>query len=419
MEHRAYFDIPNDRRKHISGSSRKILKSLIYELQNAQEISISMFLYNNPILQVELEKLAKKGCFITIYSLPLEGYDRRAISEIYYKNFHESICHSSKYQYASKVYERVLNTENMNLKIFPHTYIWTEQRTSRGKNLFSLHSKCLLAKFPGNVTKSITASSNFAFGDPRHSENMLIVENCGNTTKMFETYFELLHANSLPWADYQQKITEDRLFDIKYVVKPMNLEALDSPCYFTGPFIKYNGVGSNRFVLQKIITLLNQAEDRIYICSQHFNNISPYDGYHLSIVDQVRGISQINHDIEIKILKQTRPVDQAQGWRTEETENHLMGFKNVQQKYWKNIIHDKFIIVDDKVMVSTANYTSTTFAWAEDYPMRYRVQQKPREVVTTNNTFSEVNSFHFLNDPSVTSLYEDHFRELWDRSEYI
>lgn len=77
MSIQCFFDIPNSSLKNVRGSSKYLLNVLLNELQDAYEIHISFFLYNNPFLHKHLEELSRKGCKINIYSIPLSGYDTK------------------------------------------------------------------------------------------------------------------------------------------------------------------------------------------------------------------------------------------------------------------------------------------------------------------------------------------------------
>ncbi len=413
MISRAYFDIPAQDKKHFKGSSPFLTDKLIGELDGARSILISFFLFNNPSIQRNLERLSQNGCQIKIFSLPLQGYDKKKRT-IYKKNYQECFL-SSKFEYASKIYQRIEENKNIELKLFPHTYVWYTQKFSRGKEAYSLHNKSILAEFPNGSFKCISSSCNFALGDPPHSENFLVVENCPLTQKMFKTYFKLLNQYSFTHSEYNEFAV--KYDDFQYIVTPVDLKDEFKKCYYTAPFIKYDGIGSNHYVQKRIIDFLHHAKNKIYICSQHFSNIHSFDHKSLSIVEEIEKIKLQLPNLEVKILKQTRAKDQVQGKRTQETEDFLGKLMGVEQKYWQPIIHDKFMIVDEMVLVSTGNFTSTQFAWSEGHKMKYEVDgEKTYEV---RNTFSEINSFHFLDDKTIVRSYEKHFKNLWTQAEMI
>ena len=418
VRYRAYFDIPtNCCKKHFKGSSPKLTDKLVEEIKGAKKVSISFFLFNNSSLIHEFESNMNKGGQVTIYSLPLQGYDRE-VKKIYNHNYTESFDFS-KYSYAQYIYQRIeKNSKDIQLKFFPHTYVWFKQKFSRGNEAYSLHNKSVLAEFEDGTVKCISSSSNFALGDPPHSENMIVVEECKNTEAMFRKYFELLDRNSFTAADYRG--FSGRQYDFEYVVKPVDIKDTYLNCYFTAPFIKYNGIGSNHFVQARIIEFISKAKKKIFICAQHVSDIESFDKKALSIVYALVDIIKLIPDIEIKILKQTRASNQAQGARTQKTEAFFNQFSNVEQKFWSPVIHDKFIVVDDKVLVTTANFTPTQYAWSEGHPMKYEKEtENGRETRVINNTFSEINSFHFIEDPVIAAAYENHFKVLWGKASFI
>ncbi|PJK16184.1 hypothetical protein CQS04_09735 [Chryseomicrobium excrementi] len=403
-----YFDIPtNIDRKNVRGSSVHLLNTLLNELIHAKEIHISFFLFNNPYLQKFLEELSKKGCKIKIYSIPLSGYDQKK-STLYVNK--KSSVYESKLDYGQKIYKRILRFPAIELKIFPHTYVWHKQKTSRGRNSYSLHNKSILAVFP-EETKCISTSCNFALGDPAHSENMLVISNDNSTIQMFRDYFSLLDSWSINYKNY----VDDN--NHTYVVTPSILDPDKySNCYFTAPFIKYKEIGSNHYVQNKIIDYILNAKKRIYICGQHVSDINSFDKNSKSIVDSIINKAS-TPSIDIKILKQTLSSHQKQGTRNVEAEKAMKKFSSISQRFNHPLIHDKFIVVDNILIVTTANFTSTQFAWAEKYSMKYLLDSGEEEVII--NTFSEINSFHFIEDQNSVNLYLNHFNKLWDKANAI
>ncbi|MBB6445796.1 phospholipase D-like domain-containing protein [Bacillus benzoevorans] len=417
--YRTYNDVPKQLwKRHVRGSSLVLLEKLMDELTGAKRIFISFFLYNNPFLHKFLEDMSEQGCEIYIYSIPLDGYDA-AVKQLYKRDYsEENSVNFSKFDYAQRTYNRISNNnQNISLKIFPHTYIWYKVKFNRGKNLFSLHNKSIMAEFENSV-KCISSSCNFAFGDPPHSDSFIVIE--GKNTdaeKMFKKYFSILDKLSYSINEYID--FRKTYYDFDYIVNPVNLEDTYSLDYFTAPFIKYNGIGSNHYVQEQIIKFIKSAQNQIYICAQHINDIESFDENAASIV---QCLIDMDKNVVIKVLKQTRPENQKQGDRTVSTEEALKKCSNVSQKYWTPTIHDKFIIVDDKKMLfTTANFTPTAFAWEENHLMSYEVVRKDgrKETVKRRNTFSEVNSFHFIEDKNLVEKYIKHFENLWNKSAFI
>jgi hypothetical protein len=144
LAYRAYFEIPeSSNRKDMRGSSPKLLYNLLDELEDCVEINLSFFLYNNPYLHEKLEHLSENGASIKIYSIPLNGYTKQKVT--IYNTLKQREFISSKYEYAEKIYNRIKSrvSPNIELKLFPHTYVWTKQLFSRGKEAYSLHNKSI------------------------------------------------------------------------------------------------------------------------------------------------------------------------------------------------------------------------------------------------------------------------------------
>ncbi|SDD78621.1 PLD-like domain-containing protein [Bhargavaea beijingensis] len=404
----AHFYLPHSESfvKNPKGSAPPFVDLLIKELNDAKEIYISLFLFNNISLYRALKRLAELGTLINIYTIPLNGYDDKKVRAF---DGSKSID-VSKRQYAEWIVKDII-TENININYYlvPHTNLWSKQKASRGNNSYALHNKSILVRYHNDTYKCISTSSNLAVGDPEKSENLLIIDR-NSDIAMFKKYFELLGENSIKLDNYQKFRSKHE--DSHLITTPINLRDDYESCYFTAPFIKYNNQGSNHFVQNKIIKFIASSKRRLFICSQHFSDINSYDRNSKSTVKAIMDIARKNPRLEVKIIKQTRESHQAQGGRSTEAEEALIGFPNVEMKFWYPVLHDKFIIVDDEILITTANFTPTQFAWAEKHRMRYH----DKEII---NTFSDINSFHFVNDKDLTDSYISHFNSLWDRGERI
>ncbi|MDZ5781884.1 hypothetical protein [Marinococcus luteus] len=410
MDTLAYFEIPlgDLNTKSAYGGSPELLEKLYQHLEGAKEIHISFFLYNNPHLHIFLENLvSEKKCKVVIYTIPLEGYDSRPV-KITHNNGRERKL--SKREYANKIASRISSFEGMELRFMPHTNVWNKQYFSRGRASYGLHNKSIMVIKTEGIIECLSTSSNLALGDPRHSENVFVSKRL-QEVKMFEQYFELLRQHSLTATEYDRFREEHE--DFHYVTDPINLKDEYGDCYFSAPFIKYEDQGSNHYIQNKIINLIENVNKRLYICSQHFSDLNSFDKNAQSIVNAIGTKASQSSNIDIKILKQTRAKNQKQGKRTAETENFLRQFSNVQQKYWDPVIHDKFIIADNNLLITTANFTSTQFAWASPRLMEYEFNN---EIHKVNNTFSDINSFHFLYEDRLAEKYNEHFQSLWERS---
>ncbi|TFE25598.1 phospholipase D-like domain-containing protein [Cohnella luojiensis] len=407
--YKAFFEIPVDFRKRGKhGSSPKLLRNLMNELEGAQEIWISMFLYNNPYLHEFLKKKAAAGTKVVVISIPLSGYSDQPYEVDGYR------AKRSKREFAQQIYE---DPGAIDLRIFPHTYVWKRKQVKRGSDVYSLHVKCMLAKFTEGFSKCVLTSSNMACGDPSHSENMLVTAGDPDTTARFTAFFESLYANTLDIPSYQRFLEDNNNLDAHYsIAHQVDWPNLDhNQTWFTGPWIRCDSIGSNQYARKRILDLISNAQNRIYLCAQHFNDFRPFGS-----IDGARSIVDIlleaagQKNIDIRLLTQTTSAHQEEKGRTIRSEEALIGNSKIEQRYLSPIIHDKFIIADDAMMVMTANMTSTQYAWDDDREMQYEVDGVEFSVL--HQCFSEVNAFQVVKDAAITRQYEQHFSQLWERA---
>lgn len=414
----AFFFIPESvtLEKHPKGSAPTIVDDLCTLITDSKEIWISMFLFNLPFFQKILEDLAtKNNAKIKIYTIPLEGYDNKSISLTYKEKGMIKKKITNKREYAQVVHERVRNHKNMELFYLYHTNLWSSQVTSRGRDSYSLHNKSIMFKRIDDSYMCASMSANLAIGDPLHSENLFVTSD-SETVRVFKEYFSQLENHSIAASQYNEQNlqTDFKIIDACHIIRVTN----ETNCLFTAPFLKYqylnqDPVGSNNFVYQKIRSKIESAQFRILICAQHFNDYEPYDSRNEGLGEAVLKMAKDNDELKVEILKQTLATHQKQGERAKKFENKCNSYPNIDLKYWHPIIHDKFIIVDNEVIVMTANITPTQFAWSEGH--RMRVQNENGSNMYRNN-FSDINSFHFTEDYDVLKKYEHHFENLSAKS---
>ncbi|WP_421617878.1 phospholipase D-like domain-containing protein [Brevibacillus sp. TJ4] len=405
--YRAYFEVPSDTRvKHEKGSSPYLLKKLMVELQGAESIQASFFLYNNRFLHDFLQKQVLKGTQVTVYTIPLDGYSEVEVSVSGYRE------KKSKRQFAEKIFQSITQSDGpvVDLRLFPHTYVWSETQYNRGTYTYSLHAKCVLATFKDGKHKCILTSSNLACADQSHSENMLVIEGDQESIHSYMQFFRHLRENSLSLDDYKD-FKDAAQHDAYYKLQKKTNTQITGNAMFTAPWFFYNSEGSPKVARTCISKFIKRAQSRIYICTQHVNDYNPFGTEdHKGIVELLIEIAK-NQEIEIKVLKQTTSEQQKQGNRAAKAANILRGLPNVEQKFWHPVIHDKFIIVDNSVVVMTANVTPTQFAWDEDRDMVYVIDNE--SVTIPHSCFAEVNAFQFITDDEITAQYEQHFLQLW------
>ena len=411
MDVRAYCRIPKYLKKSVrakEGSCPELLYDLFSELEGASEIHIAAYLFNNPTYFNFLSGLAKKGCKVFITSLPIRGYSDK---ELKVEGYEKKVSGRSL---AEEVYNAINETENMELFIFPHQYSWYGALYAGGGASYSFHVKSIFAKFPENKNKCILSSGNFMVSDPPHSENMIVIENNPEYESVYSMFFNELEKLAIPFKDFQNNYSEYKdEFLYQFSDKIVDLPSKGfKNCFFTAPFYCYDGKGSNHFAGDRIIELISNAKKRVWICAQHFHDLVSFDTERETIIGAIYKKYLDCPDLEFRFLKQVPHSSLADKRRAAIAET-LFQFEIKAEQRYNNLIHDKFIIVDDTLIVSTANYTSTQFA----YGKRRMEYKEGKDKFRKDDIFSEVNGFIILNNcpKKVMRTYEQHFNALWNQ----
>jgi len=417
MTIKAYCRIPaieNKSYKPKEGGCPELLYDLLGELDGAKEIHIAAYLFNNPTYFAFLHKLSSNGCKVYITTLPTAGYSDRKLKVAGYNN------KISGRDMAHTIFRDIDNAPNMCLSFFPHQYIWYGALYADGGATYSFHVKAIYAKFNNQVSKCILSSGNFMFTDPYHSDSMLVFENEPVYEKYFVKLFSDLKNHSIRSNAYYTtyKSYEDE-FMLAFYGKETNVEInSQEQCFFTAPFYHINGIGSNHYAANTIIDLINTANKRVWVCAQHFHDVLSFDPERTTtIVKALYSKLSQNRSIDIKILKQVKHASLADKRRAAITETLFQYIAPAQQKY-NLLAHDKFILVDNSLIFSTANYTPTQFAFGLR-TMKYKNPAGYKFVKKDN--FSEVNGFAVVQEcpQDVLNTFENHFSLLWDNGAFI
>lgn len=415
MSIRAYCRIPEDINRSLKakeGSCPALLYDLFSELEGATEIHIAAYLFNNPTYYNFLSQLAQRGCKIRVTSLPVSGYsDKPGKVEGYaYK--------ISAQQAAQEVYDKIINTSNMELEIFPHLYVWYGALYAGGGASYSFHVKAIYAKFPKTENKCILSSGNFMLTDAFHSDNILMLEGMPKYEKAFTRFFEDLVKYSIPYNDFCSKFKSYRdEFLYSFAGNEIDLNKGEyQHCFFTAPFYLYNGEGSNHYAGDRIIELIRNAEQRVWVCAQHFHDLISYDTERETIIKALYDRYISHPQVEFRFLKQVPHSSLADKRRAGIAETLFQFVMKARQRFNK-LAHDKFMIIDDTLLVSTANYTTTQFAFGK----RKMEFKEEGHKFSKEDNFSEVNGFAILPSCPIDILrqYENHFNLLWDGGQDI
>jgi len=415
MPMKAYCCIPGktkSRKKAKEGSCPSLLYDLFKELEGANEIHIAAYLFNNPVYFDFLSSLAEKGCKVNITSIPILGYNDKPLEV---ESFKEKI---SGRQMAQLIYNKIQESGNMNLEIFPHKYVWYGALYAGGGASYSFHVKAIYAKFQGKMNKCILSSGNFMFTDPFHSDNVIVFEGILAYERAYAKFFEDLEKFSIPYKNYHNKYRNYKdEFQYSLLGREIRLKKnVFKNCFFTAPFYIYGETGSNHYAGNRIIELINQAKKRVWVCAQHFHDLISFDTERETLIKALYDKFLANQNIKFRFLKQVPHSSLADKRRAGIAETLFKFVMKAEQRF-NRLAHDKFIIIDNTLIVSTANYTSTQFAFGK---RKMDFIDKDTKIRKEDN-FSEVNAFAII--PScpkkVLSLYEDHFKALWESGQNI
>lgn len=405
----------------------KMIKFFDKHVDEIEEITVSCYLFNNLILANELRKLANNGARVNVVSIPLEGYDlKETNNNRFHSYFNNSTCipvknSSSKADFAQRIYQHCQVSNGVNLHIFDHVYLRSERvkEFSRGRVPFSLHIKSLLIKMRDGISYSVLTSSNLALRDLMKEELCLIVKNSQADYAYSQYFYQQLIENSKHISDMNLSTETDYSHYIEPRT-PVNQQALNSVSssanddrnvFFTAPFLP----NSNQQIEAKIRQKIATAKRRVIICAQHINTFD---------AELKQAMSASDGNLNIQILSQTYVDetlrDESNGGRFPKYTVQVSG-RSVPtrvpsnkksfldfvgqlkgklrcQYYYNPDIHLKFIVVDDDVVISTGNFTSTQFIY------------EPIDIKRFNNfegsykgTFSEVNGYYFADDAADTA----------------
>lgn len=402
---RSFCRVPkNTKSLSAKGACPELLDDLLKELDGAKEVHIAAYLFNNMEYCDKLIDLAKKGCKVSITSIPIWGYSttKKKVSDI---------GKVSAQELAEEVYNKLSQEPNIRLYIFNHMYVWYKPTYSTNSVPYSFHIKAVTIELE-DVNKCIISSGNFKVTDPPHSDNLLVIENEAQIFDIFKQFMSVIENKAEPYNTYKQShrsIDDD--FSHVFKENPVNLGNKET--IFTAPFVKVNGVGSNHYAGNRICDMIEKADKQVLICAQHFHDVLPYDdSVQSTILGALTRLRNNRPGVDIKVLKQVASSGLADKRRAAITETYCEYKIKVEQKINK-LTHDKFIIVDDAVIVTSANFTPTQFVFAE------RNMSLRNGVIRKYDVFSEVNGFVIVRDQDVYKNYKDHFDKLWSNGEKI
>jgi len=425
------------------GSNPEIYRAIEKELQarvnDIEEIHLALYLFNNGHLFRALKNIAGKAR-VVVTSLPLAGYDKRKVAS------------------AEQIYTEILKLNNINfdLMIYPYMYVWYGAEYAEGGASYGFHVKVGYVLYKDDSCKLILTSCNLSPGDPYHSETAAVIDDSACSTPYgaaFKKFFDQVEQLAIPWRPYfnsTHNLPEhlQQAFDFAFIGKHGLVNWMGSSAekaFFTGPFIKINGTGSTWYARRRIVDLIMSAEKRLLIAAQHIHDIAPFNDFSgETVIGAIIEKKRNKPSLEVKVLKQTPSRGLADKRRAAFAECHL-NYAGVEQRANK-LVHDKFIVADNVVLITTSNFTASQFGWGErnmeftvagDYqvvnnviskalslfkqpqnlvsikPVESRKTGAKRVKIVKNDIFAEVNGFIVIEDEGLANDLANYFYRLW------
>jgi len=441
---------PMSREGYKVGSNQAIYNAIRDEIEEKMnriaEVHLALYLFNNENLFNLLQEISSYAP-VTVISTPLSAYDSRKIglAKVIYGKVAEK-CKSTT------------SKDSFRLLIYPHMYVWYKAGYAELGASYSLHIKAGYIAYKDGSNKLLLTSCNMAPGDPPHSETAIIIDDStgkSHYSEGFKKFFQEMEKSAVPWCSYNEythNLQEDlkAVFAFSFIGKHTLTdwnEDFVNYAFFTGPFISIRGRGSTHYAREKIIELIRSAKRRVLVCAQHVHDIAPFNGYDgLTLISALALKKSKDQEIDIRVLKQVSSRGLEDKRRASFVECHL-DYAGVEQRA-NRLVHDKFIVADDTVAITTSNFTATQFAWGER-DMKLSLKISPDEVkkvvesalslyghpkhlvrvepvrskklgskstsrVVKKDIFAEVNGFIIIRDKQLADELASYFDELWN-----
>lgn len=348
----------------------------------AEELYVAQYLFNNQRLYNAFEDLAKSGCKVIVFSIPLEGYDASRPMTISSYRTGERIGAYTKLDLAQALYSKAaLNNDNgVRLRIVPHMYLRSSRvhAFSRGNMPYSLHCKTFLMKCSDGKNYAGLTSSNLAVRDAEKIEMGVIYQIDGAELFAADDFFAGLFDNSIPISRF------DENGDYSHYKTVMRACPPKSRLMFIAPFYRNSAVQFE----ENIITIITHAKRELTVCAQHvcaynysFEGSFATAGAPSGTV--VKGgfleelLNRTKSGVPTRILSQTYvDANGTHGCRAPENRRSFSEFasaaKNAGCQYFVNPnLHSKYLVADDNIIITTCNFTPTQFIYLENVDIQH------------------------------------------------
>jgi len=414
-----FYDHP--RLRFYDGSNLRIVQALSsYLFEHDEQISTidcALFLFSTPLLARTLKQLSEQGIRIRVVSTPLDSYHKAKISLA--DKDGEML---SKHDIATRIYTYFAKPSNLELRIFPHVFVRSPsyRQFERGSAPYSLHTKSIWVNFKNGKTVEILTSCNMSGADEIKDELLLIIERDAMPIKQQAMFFETL---------WDASVNDKSDFDIfHYKIQVQRTPAIDNESFFSAPFFS----GSNReaeAICQKII---EGAELSIDISAEHIaagsysvnSNFAdpPKSGWLTYPCLSNSLCTARDNDVLIRFLSQTGadPDREWRGMRVPENRRQFEEFisfvrnEKLGSYTAQNSNHMKFIVADSKVLISTSNFTPTSFAYLPNVSISKFQWDANRSY---NGIHSEIGHWVTFEDENISNALRERMLSVTSRTD--
>lgn len=363
------------------GCSPELMTRLIDWLHSlkgkAAQIDVALYLFNNRELYKALYDLAEASCRVTVYSIPLEGYDNSCPVPIYDAETYRAIGEKTKYQLANELYSDIIaNAPHcFALRIVPHMYLRScrVKPFSRGEMPYSLHCKSLLVQNKDGTYYAALTSSNLAVRDASKHEVAFVARLDNHEVVSSVDFYEGLYENSIDIRTFDSKKDYSHYRVKKRAIPHKSHFMYLAPFYHDSA--KQFGVN--------VSTIIKNAKKRIIVCAQH---ISAYEYSYeraYTAAGEPYGTIRTNGFLRDVLRKSTEGVatfflsqtyaDVKGNYDGRKPKNgrafseFIFAAEKSNCCYFVNKnVHSKFIVVDDVVLITTCNFTPTQFIYLDN-----------------------------------------------------
>lgn len=387
-------------------------------------VDIALYLFNNLELYNTLETINQEGCRITIYSIPLEGYDKSAGDVFNHET--SSLSNVSKYDLAKYIYNKlyVVSNETLSLRIVPHIFLRSQRIKpfSRGTAPYSLHCKTACVQFKDGRVFSIITSSNMAVRDAKKHEVAVLSLLNHAEAQSARDFFDGLYQHSIPIGDF---VNTREYTNHRAIIRPTPQK---TRLMYVAPFYQ-----DSAFIFEdNICTVIKKATKRIVVCAQHISAYQYYypkrfatpsskysnTNFRPGFLSEV--LQKSKEGISVTFLSQTYS-DAAGDHNCPRPENRKAFIKFVEEAkktscsyYQSGHVHCKFIVADDIVIVTTCNFTPTQFIYLPNVNID-SFDEMPN--YSYHGTHCEYGVYQIVQDAALANEYVSYAAEITKRTD--